>query len=79
MKYIEAKKFRLVNHKDKRKRANPDTDRHTYSDSFGTIYTATYRKNAKSIIDVDYPGGQSQYYEHPYESMSIEAESLLNF
>ena len=77
--YVEARNFKRSQHQDKRRRANPDTDGVTYMGPSGAVYTATYREGAKSILDVDYPGGKSQLYEHPYEAMCIESEGILNF
>jgi hypothetical protein len=75
-KYIKSKNLKRVK-KNKRVRANPDIDDYTYVDSSGNKYQAIYRSNAKSISDVDYEMGNSQFYEHPYESMAIQLEKML--
>ncbi len=77
-KYIEKKGFKKLRRREKNVRANPDIDLYTYTDSSGNKYRATYRKNASSILDVKYDAGNSQYYEHPYESMAIELEKIIN-
>ena len=75
-KYIKSKNLKRIK-RGKNVRANPDIDDYSYQDSSGNIYQAVYRKNAKSIGDVYYDMGKSQYYEHPYESMAIEMEKML--
>ena len=75
-KYIKSKNLKRVK-KNKRVRANPDIDDYTYEDSSGNKYQAIYRDNATSISDVDYEMGNSQFYEHPYESMAIQLEKIL--
>ena len=76
-KYIEKKGFKKLRRREKNVRANPDIDLYTYTDSSGNKYRATYRKNASSILDVKYDAGNSQSYEHPYESMAIELEKMV--
>ena len=77
--YILYKGLIPIRKKTEKQRANPDIDDMIYANMSGLEFTANYKANAKSILDVYYSQAHStsQFYEHPYESMSIELTNLL--
>ena len=77
-KYVKVKKFKKAGLRKGDIRANPDTDEYVYIDKNGKEFSAVYNKNAKSITDSTYSSGNSQIYEHPFESMAIEVENALS-
>lgn len=76
-KYIKHKHMKIHSKRTGNDRANPDTDEFIYKDASGNEYRASYVKNADEITDVKYKSGNTQYYEHPYESMAISLEKIL--
>ena len=69
-KYLELNNFKVYKKREEIDdiRANPDIDQYIYIKG-DIIYSAKYRMNPTSISDVQY---NSQYYEHPFETMAIE-------
>tara|TARA_Y100000389_G_C17070378_1_gene321683 strand:- start:107 stop:565 length:459 start_codon:yes stop_codon:yes gene_type:complete len=76
-KYIKHRNMKVHSMRTRNDRANPDTDEYIYVDSSGNEYRASYLKYANEIIDVEYKSGNTQFYEHPYESMAITLENIL--
>lgn len=76
-KYIREKNLKIHSKRTSRDRANPDTDEFIYVDKEGNQFRASYIQNAKSITDVKYKSGNTQFFEHPYESMAIQLESIV--
>ena len=64
--------------KNGKQRANPDIDDMIYANMSGLEFTANYKSYAKSILMyIIRKHTNEQFYEHPYESMSIELTNLL--
>ena len=57
-------------------RANPDLDNWIYKDANNNIYKSYYNDMPSSIEDIKYYPVNNQRFEHPYEKMAIEIESL---
>ena len=53
-------------------------DKYIYQDQNHNTYKALYNNNPNSIEDITYYPHNSQYYEHPYERMAIEFESIID-
>lgn len=78
--YLDSKKFKKLKKITEYDniRANPDLDNYIYQDKYHNTYKALYNNNPKSIEDITYYPHNSQYYEHPYERMAIEFESIID-
>ena len=57
-------------------RANPDLNNFVYKDKQNNVYSALYNNMPKSIEDIIYYPENNQKFEHPFEKMAIEIESL---
>lgn len=78
--YLDSKKFKKLKKITEYDniRANPDLDNYIYQDQYHNTYKALYNNNPDSIEDITYYPIDTQYYEHPYERMAIEFESIIN-
>jgi hypothetical protein len=78
--YLNNKNFQKVKKRTKYDniRANPDLDNYIYKDKDNNIYKAIYNSNPISVEDIKYYPYNEQFYEHPYERMAIEFESILD-
>jgi hypothetical protein len=77
--YLSNNKFKKIQIKINNKRANPDIDNYTYTDSNNNILSCMYNNNASSIMDVTYYPINNPMYDHPYEYMAYTIEKdILN-
>jgi len=78
--YLKNKKFIKLKKMTKYDniRANPDLDDYIYQDKYFNTYKAVYNNNPTSIEDITYFPQNSQFYEHPFERMAIEFETIMD-
>lgn len=79
-KYLELKQFKKLKKITEfdNIRANPDLDNYIYQDKNFNTYKAIYNNNPTSIEDITYHPINTQFYEHPFERMAIEFESIID-